>query len=266
MGSKWKNAPLFYTVGQIRFNPILSLKTYVEQIQEQLRKKGYPDFRMQPRVRINLAQVAGKPPSEQPNISLEKSEQYSFDDRERTCGFVLDQSALAFHTTNYETFDAFSENLLSGLEIVHGVVHLDYCQRVGVRYLDAVTPLPTENIDQYVVPQVLGIAGSLGEVTVRHSFSETVVELSPESTVTCRTVIQSGAIQFPPDMQGLALNLPDRITAYDGVHALIDTDGAFEGREAFEFNKVKDRLSTLHQEIDRAFSATCTEYALSAWK
>ena len=266
MSTKWNNAPLFYTVAQVKFNPVLSLKTYIEQIQERLRKHGYPDFRKQPRVRLNLAQVIGKQPADQPNLMLESTEQYSFDDRERNCGFVLDQSALAFHTTNYDTFEDFSKVMLSGLEIVNDLVRLDYFQRVGIRYLDAVTPRLNESIDQYVVPQVLGIAGRLGNATLRHSFSETVIEISPESHVTCRAVIQSSAIQFPPDMQGLELKLPDRITKFDGVHALIDTDGSFEGREAFDLYGVKKRLGLLHEEIGRAFKATYTDHAESVWK
>jgi uncharacterized protein (TIGR04255 family) len=43
MRAKMKSAPVYYVIVQVRFNPILSLDTYAAQIQERLRKEGFPD-------------------------------------------------------------------------------------------------------------------------------------------------------------------------------------------------------------------------------
>jgi uncharacterized protein (TIGR04255 family) len=266
MGAKWSNPPIFYTVAQIRFNPILTLKNYVDQVQERLRKASYPDFRKSQSIKLNIAQFVGKPSSEQPSPSLEQIERYSFNDRNRGCGFILDQSSLAFHTTSYETSEDFLATIIEGLKIVHELVSLDYCERIGIRYLDAITPSQEESIVQYVVPEVLGIAGKIQGKNVRHSFSETVVELSDDAFVTSRTIIQNGPIQYPPDIQGLELKLPERITKHDGEYALIDTDAASELRRDFQLEKVRETLTSLHLGARAAFNATYTPYAESIWK
>ena len=43
MGRKLSQAPVFFTLVQVRFNPILALDSYVPKIQDELRRQGYPD-------------------------------------------------------------------------------------------------------------------------------------------------------------------------------------------------------------------------------
>ena len=45
MSSRMKNAPVYFTIAQIRFNPILSLQSFVPGIQESFRKHGFADFK-----------------------------------------------------------------------------------------------------------------------------------------------------------------------------------------------------------------------------
>ncbi len=268
MGAKWKNPPIFYTVAQIRFNPVLSLRTYIEQIQEKFRLMGYPDFRRKSGFRLNLAQLMAGQSNDQPNKQLpapESIEQYLFDNQERDSGFVLDQSMVSFQTTNYTTSDRFLGEISRGLQIVHEAVQLDYFERVGLRYLDAITLTEGEQIHQYVVPEVLGVSGRVDGADVKYSFSETVIALPDECRVTSRTIIQNGPIQLPPDLTVLELKLPERVTSYDNVHALVDTDAAIESRTNFDLNVVNDRLKILHAGARKVFDATYTEYAESKW-
>ena len=57
MGKKMKNAPVYFVLAQVRFNPLLTLDSYVPAIQETLRKAGYADFSklMMATVNFNLA-------------------------------------------------------------------------------------------------------------------------------------------------------------------------------------------------------------------
>ena len=41
---KWKNAPVVYVIVQVRFSPILSLQTYLPEIQEHFRRNSFPAF------------------------------------------------------------------------------------------------------------------------------------------------------------------------------------------------------------------------------
>lgn len=268
MGQKLKNAPVYFTIAQVRFNPVLSLKTYMPEIQEHMRKAGYPDFKQSFTVAFNLALITGgelqqgtTPP---PPFPLPE-ERYVFSNMENTRGFILQQNALSFQTTDYDDYQNLSSVFLNGLETVHNAVGLNFSERIGIRYLDAVYPREGEDLSQYLVEQVLGINKLLEGAEIVHSFSETVVKFKNGGKVVSRTILQNKKLGFPPDLQPDRLRLKDRFKDIEGVHAVIDTDGAFEGREPFDIGKVKNRLEDLHKVISDSFRATTTVYARSVW-
>ena len=54
MGHMWQDAPVYFVLAQVRFNPILKLGSFVGAIQDSLRRE-YPDF---PRVTTMTLVVA----------------------------------------------------------------------------------------------------------------------------------------------------------------------------------------------------------------
>ncbi len=266
MGQKMKNAPVYFTIAQVRYNPILSLDSYVPGIQENFRKVGYPDFQKGALMTLNLTPVVSGAAPQGQAPTVVRVDRYIFSNMERTQAFILEQNALSFQVTKYDTFEAFSGELLKGLDILHKAVALNYSERVGVRYLDAVVPRPGESLSQYLVPEVLGVASRLNDVDVQHSFSETAVRIPPIGNVTARTILQDGRPSFPPDLQPIGLKTDDRFEQFTGHHGIIDTDGSFEGREAFDLETLKRRLSAIHDEISKAFRASVTDHALAVWK
>ena len=266
MGQKLKNAPVYFTISQVRFSPVLSLKTYMPDIQEHLRKAGYPDFKQSFTVAFNLAIITGgEPKQETPPPFPLPAERYVFSNMENNRGFILQQNALSFQTTDYDNYQILLSEFLKGLEIVHKAVGLNFSERIGIRYLDAVDPKEGEDLSQYLVKQVLGINKFLEGSEFVHSFSETVVKFKDVGKVVSRTILQNRKIGFPPDLQLDGLKLKERFNDIKGVHAVIDTDGAFDGREPFDTGKVKNRLDDLHKVISDSFRATTTEYARSVW-
>lgn len=265
MGQKMKDAPVYFTIAQVRFNPVLSLKTYLSAIQEQLRKAGYPDFKQGFTVAFNLTLVSGAEAQKGAPPPLQ-AEHYVFSNMDSTRGFILQQNSLSFQTTEYDTYQSLASEFLNGLEIVHKAVGLNFSERVGVRYLDAVFPKEGDGLSQYLVPEVMGIAARLEGSVIVHSFSETVTRFQDVGKVVSRTIIQIGPLGFPPDLQPDGLKLKNRFQRINGLHAIIDTDGSFEKREPFDIGTVKNRLDVLHKKISAAFYATVTEYALSAWR
>jgi uncharacterized protein (TIGR04255 family) len=265
MGRKLKNAPVYFTVAQVRYNPILSLDSYIPKIQESMRKAGFPDFKKGVRTSFNVTAIA-RGDNVQPQLpTIESVAHYVFSNADSTSGFVVEQNAVAFQATKYDTFETFSEELLKGLDIIHKSVVLDFSERVGVRYLDAVIPRDGDKLSDYLVPEVLGIASRLTNIEVLHSFSETLVRVPPIGTVTARTIIQNGQLGFPPDLLPTGLKMMASFMEFNGIHAIIDTDGSFEGREAFDLGRLKERLVTLHDEISKSFKATVTDHARSVW-
>ena len=141
MGTKMRAAPVYFTIAQVRFNPILSLNTYAPQIQERLRKEGFPDAQKGFLATINLnVNVAPSSEGSSPQIPMAQSALYLFGNMERTSGFILDQGALSFQTTEYDVFETLLTDFLKGLQAVNDAVSLSYIDRIGLRYLDAVFP------------------------------------------------------------------------------------------------------------------------------
>jgi uncharacterized protein (TIGR04255 family) len=262
MGTKMRAAPVYFTIAQARFNPILTLESYAPQIQERLRKEGFPDAQKGFLATINL-NLAAPTEASAPQLPVAQTVRYTFGNMERTSSFILDQGALSFQTTEYDVFEKFLSNFLKGLRAVEEAVNLSYTDRIGLRYLDAVFPKSGETLRDYLCGSLLGLTEKLEE-TVVHAFSETLVK-TDSVNVRSRVIIQDGQVGFPPDLQPLTLNLPERFRHLQGRHAIMDTDGWFDTREAFKLERISEQLTLIHTGIDRAFRASVTENALKVW-
>jgi uncharacterized protein (TIGR04255 family) len=254
------HAPVYFTIVQVRFNPVLSLDSYAPAIQDQFRRHGFPDFQAGVVQSFNLNVVNPAEP-----VPVSKFANYRFSNMEKTWAFLLDQGSLSLQTTSYDVFESFSMSFLKGLEIVHRAVgNLTYTDRIGVRFLDAIYPKPGEDLSYYLHSSVLGLYGKL-KGDLGHSFSETLVRDGPLGVI-ARSIVQDGAVGFPPDLQPAALTIDSRFTNLTGIHAILDTDGFLEHRVAFSLDQVETTLKAAHSAVTKAFKAAVTDGALEAWK
>lgn len=262
MGHKLTNAPVYYTLAQIQFNPILELDAYIPNIQSEMRKARFPDFKqgVTQQIAVPFGGVANSqmlvPPASQQS-------RYMFGDIQATTHFILDKDGLILQTTEYDTFEAFSAILLQGLAIVHKALQLDYVERIGLRYLDAVQPREGETLGEYLVPEVLGLS-MRSEGILQQSFSETGVSTSAGQLIS-RVIIRDGKVGLPIELNALPPSIAPRFMAKSGLHAIVDTDCFVIQREAFDLASIETRLAALHTEIDKSFRATVTGFALAAW-
>jgi uncharacterized protein (TIGR04255 family) len=267
MGKRMNNAPVYFTIAQVRYNPILSLSTYIPALQEHFRKHGFPDFKRGVTMTLNLTPLLqdqnaeGQPPTPVP------VERYIFSNLENTKNLLIEQGSLAFQATEYDTFETFARNLLEALDLLNKTVGLSFIERIGVRYLDAVIPLAGETLNQYLIPEVMGLCGKL-KGNIQHSFSETLTQ-GEDGSVISRTVIQqgqNGQIGFPPDLlQSMGMKVPQRLMQVNGLHAIIDTDAFYVERTSFDLAEAKRKLMALHDRIGMSFRASVTEHALAVW-
>jgi uncharacterized protein (TIGR04255 family) len=266
MGQKLNNAPVYFTIAQVRHNPILSIREYLTGIQESMRGEGYPDFKTAPTVQISLPQIIPGEASQNSAPTAQQIERYLFSTLDGTRGFIVEQNAFSLQTTKYETYQAFAEEFFKGLKIIHKAVKLHYTERVGIRYLDAVVPPDGEKaIAKYLVPGVLGISSVLPDtVQVTLSLSETHI-LTNAGNLVARAIIRNGPLGFPIDLQPLGLTVAERFAKIEGLHAILDTDASHVGREAFDVAALQSRLQALHDVIGTAFWTTVTEQAKQAW-
>jgi len=262
MGQKLSKPPIFFSLIQARFNPLFALESYVARIQDRLRQEGFPDASKNPVQIIKLNLIAGGAP--QGPIPVTQSIRYIFGNMERTSGFFLDEPALTFQTTAYDTFEVFLSQFLAGLRIVNEVAGLDFIERVGVRYLNAISPGDDGELSKYIAASLLGLAGKL-QGSLAHTYSETHVK-SDSVHMLVRAVVRDGEIGLPPDLAPSPLEVEQRFRDIKGEHGILDIDGWREIRESFDLKQVESRLRKVHDGVEEAFHAAITPHALKVWK
>lgn len=262
MGKKWSNAPVYYTVVQIQFNPILDMQSFMPKIQSRMRAAGFPDYKQDIVQQIEFPfGISNQSPASQPTIT--QQHRYFFGDVEGREIFLLETNALSFQTSQYETFDALSETFIKGMSIVHDILNLNYFERIGVRYFDAVIPKTDENLSQYLVSEVLGLSNRK-DVELLQSYSETQASINAVRLIS-RVVVRKGQIGLPQELASPAPAIDSRFLAYTGLHAILDNDAFMDKRSTFTLEVVKQNLSTLHTEISNSFKASITDFAIKTW-
>jgi uncharacterized protein (TIGR04255 family) len=263
MSKKMNNAPVYFTVAQIRFNTILNMEGYLAAIQEKMRMSHFPDFKRETVQQLTIPFASSNENGQAPAPSFLPRARCIFGNIEGKTEFVLENNALALQTTVYDTFESFSKILLDGLSIVHNALQLDFTERVGLRYLDAVLPEANESLTDYLTPEVLGLSFKLSG-KLSHSINETVT-MNTNGQVVSRIIIQDGHVGLPPELMILSPRVDHKFTQPKGLHAIIDTDAFAEQREPFNLEKLGGRLYALHGEILKSFEATVTSFALKKW-
>lgn len=270
MGQKMSDAPIYFSLAQVRFNTILALDQYLPAIQDGLRKAGYPDFEKSFIGIINVSLGPASPARAPVNLPpTQPQPRYSFYNEGKTSGFILDQSMMVFQTTEYDVFEVFTRDFLKGIAMVHETAGLSYSERIGIRSLDAVCPKAGEKLSDYLVPSVMGIYDTLSPRQLVHSYSE-VRTKEGNTTLVSRAVImhpeQETAVAFPPDLQPIEMTINDKFKNIKGLYAVIDTDSWLEEREKFDLSGLERRLDALHNELRRSFNLMVTPHALEVWK
>lgn len=259
MGTPLRNPPVYFTVAQVRFNPILNLGEFLPAIQDAFRRARFSDFVRHPTPVINITEKDG-----QPVPVVQVKERFSFGNAEKTHGFLLDESSLTLQSTDYGTFQDFSEQFLRGLARVHEIVQLDFVARVGLRYLDHVAPLANDDLSDYLCRESLGLTMKL-EGEAQYSFCETRMSVE-DITLLSRVMTRIGALGFPPDLAPLGLDVAARFMFKpECLHATLDNDAFIEKRESFSTERVLAHLDSLHTVISKAFWGLVSPHAREMW-
>jgi uncharacterized protein (TIGR04255 family) len=260
MGTPLKSPPVYFTLAQVQFNPILKLLDFLPAIQEGFRNIGFPDYSLQRVFALRITIQNGQAVPAMPGLV----DRFAFRNSEMTQSFLLDSDKLIFQSTDYGSFEAFSGHLLQGLQLLHEILRFDFTERVGLRYLDQVAPRDNDPLSNYLVPEVLGISGRLGGKPLR-SFSEALNEFG-DIKLLSRVIIQEGGLGFPPDLMANNMVVAKRFQECSGLHAILDNDGFVEGREAYSADSLQKHLDSIHGVLDAAFHATATPHAFAVWE
>ncbi|WP_440497669.1 TIGR04255 family protein [Serratia sarumanii] len=260
------DAPVYYALAQAKFNPIAAIAKYVGDIQDIFRKKGFTVFEIHEGTQLHFDFAPGE---EAPKPRIANIINWQIIKSDRTCGYILNDSSITFHTTHYVTHNEFLKGLTEGIEVVNEVVGLEHLSRLGLRYLDAVLPNDQETPNDYLVNELHGV--SLGErqlQTVNESVYETAVTpIIRHGMLVTRIHKVYAELGFPPDLSLAGLVMKERFKTQKTVqHAIIDTDHYVEGNIKINIEAISEQLESLYKEIKKSFNAMVTDHAKKAWQ
>jgi uncharacterized protein (TIGR04255 family) len=256
MSEKLSSPPLFYALTQIVFRSVRKIEDFILEIQGNMRELGYPDFSEEP-----LPMPPNIPPAK-----LETYKRWCFADIPKHNGYLLSPDTLMFHTTDYTTFNDFAENVIRGIELLHRTLTISFIQRVGMRYIDIITPRRGEPVGMYVIDGVKGFV-SEDDKGLQSATSESV-KSAGEGTLVVRTLLKPQSTPYVMPGELLPLNLlPAKESSGElATRFILDEDFFVTKRFAFDVNALRGKLETAHEEIERAFRSVITEHAFSVWR
>lgn len=267
MSVPWSNAPIFYALAHIQFNAIPAMAKYEPEISDRLRHVGYPDRQEDKQSVVSFGMTIGGSPDAQ-KVEHREVQRWRLSNREKTACFLLLPDALIYQTTQYRGREVFFAELRKGLEAVHEIVELDFVERIGLRYLDVVIPREGETLEQYLIPEVLGLGSKLQGL--QHGMVEAVAQL-PNGTLVSRAFTvnwHEDIPPMPPELLPLQLEIQPRFTQCKGLITVLDNDCFIQTQEraAFSLPAIIATLSQLRDGVSLAFENSITPLAQERWK
>lgn len=265
--AKLSKAPVFYAVAQVIHSPILKLSALIPDLQDQLRKEGYPGYRESRHigfeVKVHPVNLDG------PEMRQKETVSHIFTSRDSTQSIVVKETSISYQTVEYGSIDSFGSAVAKALRVASGVLMPDSYTRIGMRILDAVVPPEGEDISIYMRPEFLGLVERLDDDWFAdYTFAESAFTRNGRR-LKSRVITRSQELEYPVDLFETAPPIPERFKEINGVHALIDSDAILGGAqgfvEEFDVDAIVDHLKVLKEDLSLVFKAVVTDKALEDW-
>jgi uncharacterized protein (TIGR04255 family) len=260
MGEKMQHAPIFFTIGQVRFNPILDMHRHVEALQTEFRKQGFSGFGED-----TLTSIQVDTSSTTPKVVPTNQQRWRFANSKKTGEIVLFPNSLLFQTTAYETSQDFISRILDAVQIVRNEVNLEYVEQIGFRTLDAIIPNEGHTLDVLLKPELLGFYPTAND-ELKQSILEGISAVGSTGILVQRVVILRGALGIPIDLMPISLTIDTRFTSTNSWHAILDTDCSEREQFDFDLEEIKRRLQLVKDGASRAFHDSVSNLAMDMWR
>jgi uncharacterized protein (TIGR04255 family) len=244
----------------MRFNPVLVSAPFLPALQDAFRAVGFPDYAATTVQAFDFS--AGQDGME---VRQDEVTRHVFRNKAQTAAILLDPAAMTYELTDYPVFGEFSAMFLRALELVDHHRTIEYCDRLGMRMLDAVQPRAGEHLEQYLVPQALGLAGIVGASFEHHQTLTESLFQHDTRTLVVRAVRVPRGIAVPPDLAPFRLKLEERFIAHQGETVMLDCDSARSERMDFSRDETNAELVRLKSALSNSFKALVTDHARTVW-
>lgn len=264
---KLEKQPLALVLIQTRFSPIANVAKYIPEIQDGLRRNGFPFVRQKTAIRLEISPEGPK---------TAPFEQWIFESADKYSAIIIDASQASLQTTHYDSFEAFIGQYLKVLDIAMKVTeHSSYgvLVRLGLRYIDQVAPQYNEDtVDFYLMPPLRGMETAYFRNQFKNYTFATVGDTSlnnrHQGKLSIRVLRNPGAIDLPPD---LIEEAPPRLKQIDTSRdfALIDMDHGCEGPFATGINmeELEALFYAMHDVIIEVFfNSVVSKEGMEKWR
>jgi uncharacterized protein (TIGR04255 family) len=148
---------------------------------------------------------------------------------------TLTEGSVALETSEYMSRDDFCERALEVFRAVASAALPPVVDRLGLRYIDRLSGAALKRVPEYVIPELLVLYGRTDRgLAVRHSISDSLIEISASDCMQVRTGILPAGAGFDPALP----SLPEPSWVLD-----MDVFSA-QGGFPFEPNELAARLRT----------------------
>jgi uncharacterized protein (TIGR04255 family) len=248
---------LIYVVAQVNISAVVAIERYVPEIQERLRKSGFPGYS-----NVQVPEIVFDALGARPVVT--PLSRYEFQNKKERTGIVLTPKSIAVHTNEYSTFDGFHAIIKLALETIHATAALQLHERIGLRYVDLIELEREEGLKDYLAPHLLGYDQATIGVS-RGEFSFQFEGNTPYGRLVARHYPPQVRNMLPPDLAGVSLNYGYRPAPSPGRAALIDFDHAADYKGDFVIEEILETLENLHDGLDIIFRDSVTKAALENW-
>lgn len=258
---KLANSSLVLVLCQVRFSPLEKMDDYAPEVQDRLRRMGFP---------LNLSKKLREIRVGASGVETEERHHWEFSDRAHRQSFILDKNFATYLTTGYDRFDSFFTTLADTLDVLDEVVEGFLVTRVGLRYVNVIRSHTEEHSWRDFVRE--GLRGAMSEEFVGTSVlhvHQTQAE-TRAGRIAIRLVQNRDARLLPPDMEAipLQLRLPDHVADVETgeLLTLLDVDHFQSDEWTYErsiLESVTWALKNISYHV--TFGDILTDHALEQW-
>jgi uncharacterized protein (TIGR04255 family) len=257
---KLNNAPLVLALAQVVTSAVLKIDEFIPDIQEQLRKSGYPIFRP------DQTQQFSFNPGINPQITLASTPQWTFLSKDSREAIVVNSNSIVFQTTAYEKFDVFVKRLENILNDISNITEVALYERLGLRFVNLIRKNPGESFEGYLNSGLLGLSPRELQFDDILGRSHQMTGKTKMGLLNVKLLQTKDGTFLTPDLDPGHLSFPQKLLPGEEV-GILDFDHIYLLTEpqSFVADEISKKMYELHQHIEFVFIKAVTKEALTKW-
>ena len=230
-------------IAQVRYPLIASIEKqdFIAAFQEAVRE-NYPVLRSEQGNSVVLGP--------QGVVDARSDTTWRFHEVDGPWSVALAPNFLALETRNYTSRDDFLQRLRHILQALRENVSPDVVDRLGIRYIDRVSGMNLQDLQELVRPEVAGILGTPLAEDVHHALSEHVFSLPEEvGQVTARWGLLPAQVTVDPAV----------VDVLDEPSWLLDIDAFRAETQPFDIDEIANQAQRFAERIYSIFRWAVTD-------